>query len=123
VIVGIGIDLVELSRVERSLDRWGPRLVGKLMAPPEASRLPAPAPERVRAVASAIALKEAASKALGTGWSSGVFWRDVVADAGAPAVTLSGGAARVAAWRKGDETRAWLEIQGDLVIAEVWLLR
>jgi holo-[acyl-carrier protein] synthase len=71
------VDLVELDRVEASLERWGDRLVAKLMAPPEAARLPTAAPERVRAVALAIAAKEAASKAIGTGWSRGVRWRDV----------------------------------------------
>jgi holo-[acyl-carrier protein] synthase len=123
VIVGIGIDLIELSRVAQSLDRWGARLVGKLMSPAEAARLPDDPGERARAVAAAIALKEAASKALGTGWSNGVFWRHVLADSTLPSVTLVDGAARMAAYRNGEETRAWLEVQGDLVIAEVWLLR
>jgi holo-[acyl-carrier protein] synthase len=61
VIVGIGIDLVELSRVSRSLDRWGARLVAKLMGPAEAAGLPAGRDDLVKAVAGAIALKEAAS--------------------------------------------------------------
>ena len=78
--LGLGVDLVELDRVESSLQRWGDRLVAKLMDPPEAARLPAGGAERVRAVALAIAAKEAASKAIGTGWSRGVRWRDVVRD-------------------------------------------
>jgi holo-[acyl-carrier protein] synthase len=123
VIVGVGIDLIETERVARALDRWGERLVAKLMGAAEASRLPA-GPGRARAIALAIAAKEAASKALGTGWSRGVCWRDVVVDLGPPlAVRLEGGALRWAR-RLGSagETRAALEVRGDLVIGQVRLL-
>src|SRR2546422_9962411 len=94
VVVGLGVDLVELGRVAKALDRWGSRLVGKLMDAEEAGRLPADAAERARALALAIAGKEAASKALGTGWSRGVRWRDVdVRLRPQAAVGLRGGAA------------------------------
>jgi len=123
VLVGIGIDLVERSRVAASLARWGDRLVGKLMGPDEAARLPT-GEGRIDAVAAAIALKEAASKALGTGWSNGVYWSDVMAEPGPPArVVLQGGAARVAAFRGARSSTARLETRADLVIAEVWLTR
>ncbi len=124
-IVGIGLDLVELSRVARSLERWGDHFVDKLMDPEEAGRLPGPPAERVFAVSAAVALKEAASKALGTGWSNGVRWRDVVADPGPPpTVTLVGPAAEVAARRgSAGEMTVLLESRGDLLLAEVWLLR
>ena len=124
-IIGIGVDLVELSRVERSLGRWGSRLVAKLMDPAEAARLPEEGPAQVSAVAAAIALKEAASKALGTGWTHGVAWRHVVvADGTGPAVQLTARAAEVAA-RLGSPgtTSCFVETRGDLLIAEVWLLR
>lgn len=123
-LVGIGIDLVERSRVATSLQRWGDRLVGKLMGPDEVARLPADPSLRTDAVAAAIALKEAASKALGTGWSNGVYWSDVVAEIGPPAqVTLTAGAARVAAMRGVRASTARLQTRDDLVIAEVWLER
>jgi holo-[acyl-carrier protein] synthase len=122
-LLAIGLDLVELSRVERSLGRWDGRLVDKLMDEDEASRLPAAGPDRIRAVAASIALKEAASKAIGTGWSHGVHWRQVVASPDAPAVRLIGAAARVAARRgSSGRTSAFLETRGDLLLAEVWLL-
>lgn len=123
-IVGVGIDLIEQERVARALERWGERLVAKLMGREEAARLPAPAPERARAVALAIAAKEAASKALGTGWSRGVAWRDVVVDLGPPlAVRLEGGAlARARRLGSAGRTRAALEVRGDLVIGQVRLL-
>jgi len=73
---GLGIDLVEPERVERALARWGERFLAKLMSPEEIAALPAG--RRIDAIADAIAVKEAASKAIGTGWSRGVRWRDVV---------------------------------------------
>jgi holo-[acyl-carrier protein] synthase len=115
---------VETSRVERSLARFGKRLVGRLMDPEEASRLPEEGPERVLAVALAIAGKEAASKALGTGWSHGVCWRDVVVERGpSPAVVLHGRAAEVArALGSSGRSRTRLEVRGPLAVGEVWLL-
>ena len=123
-IVGVGIDLIEQERVARALERWGERLVAKLMGAEEAARLPGPAVARARAIALAIAAKEAASKALGTGWSRGVAWRDVVVDLGPPlAVRLEGGAlARARRLGSAGRTRAALEIRGDLVIGQVRLL-
>jgi holo-[acyl-carrier protein] synthase len=123
-VVGAGVDLVEIGRVERSLQRFGDRLVGRLMDSEEAARLPADAPGRARAVALAIAGKEATSKALGTGWSRGVFWRDVVLDQGpAPRVRLKGGAAAVAReLGSAGECSVRLDVDGALAIGEVWLL-
>ena len=123
-IVGVGIDLIETERVARALDRWGDRLVAKLMGEAEASRLPDGGTDRARAIALAIAAKEAASKALGTGWSRGVAWRDVVVDLGPPLeVRLEGGAlARARRLGSAGRTRAALEVRGDLVIGRVRLL-
>jgi holo-[acyl-carrier protein] synthase len=123
-VVGLGIDLVELDRVGRSLERWGVRLIEKLMDPDEAARLPSDAEERIHAVALAIAGKEAASKAIGTGWSRGVYWRDVVVDLQpTPAVRLLRQAARVAtALGSSGRTRLQIEVRGTLVVAQVRLL-
>ncbi len=124
-VVGLGVDLVEIARVERLLARYGERLVRRLMDPEESGRLPGPGPDRVRAVALAVAGKEAAAKALGTGWSRGVFWRDVVVGREPEAaVRLRGRAAEVARER-GSSGRSWtrLAIDGSLAIGEVWLLK
>jgi holo-[acyl-carrier protein] synthase len=124
-VVGLGVDLVEIARVERLLARYGGRLLRRLMDPEEEDRLPPPGPERVRAVSLAIAGKEAASKALGTGWSQGVFWRDVVVDREPTAeVRLRGRAAEVARERgSSGRSQTRLAIDGPLAIGEVWLLR
>lgn len=122
-VVGLGVDLVELDRVAQMIERWGDRLVEKLMGPAEAQALPGPGPDRALALAQAVAGKEAASKALGTGWSRGVQWRHVVVDVGSSEVRLEGKAAAVArarGARPGGPVR--LETRGDLVIAEFRLL-
>lgn len=123
-VLGLGVDLVELERVERALGRWGRRMVDRLMSPAEAGRLPQPPDERVRAFALAIAVKEAASKALGTGWTRGVCWRDVELHGGeAPQVGLHGGAARRARALGATDARvAELRLSDGLAIAEVWLV-
>ena len=123
-LVGLGVDLVEIDRVERSLLRWGERLVEKLMDPEEAAVLPGAAPERALALACAIAAKEAASKAIGTGWSRGVRWRDVQLLPGPPAsVRLLRRAASVARALGSDgRSRIALETRGNLVVAELRLL-
>jgi len=122
-VLGLGIDLVELYRVERALGRWGRRLVERLMRPSEAGRLPPQAESRTQAFAEAIAVKEAASKALGTGWTHGVTWRDVEHVGGEARVVLHGGAARRAAALGASGVRLTeLSVREGLAIAEVWLL-
>ncbi len=94
-IVGIGLDLVSVARARDMLGRHGERLLARCCAPGEALRPADPAH-----VAGLLAAKEAAFTALGTGWGSGVGWRDVVvtrAATGAPLLTLAGGAAARAA--------------------------
>jgi holo-[acyl-carrier protein] synthase len=130
-VVGLGVDLVEWERVARSLERWGDRFVAKLMDPDEARRLPAGGEDRVLALALAVAAKEASSKALGTGWSRGVRWRDVVVELKDPprgavraGIVLLARAAEVARERgsAAGRTRVSLRLEGDLVQGEVWLL-
>jgi holo-[acyl-carrier protein] synthase len=123
-VIGIGLDLVETGRVARLLDRYGDRFVAKLMDPEEAGTLPQEGAARARRLALAVAAKEAASKALGTGWSHGVRWRDVVLSAEPEAgIRLDGRAAEVATGRgSSGRTRVRVEIAGEHAIGEVWLL-
>jgi holo-[acyl-carrier protein] synthase len=121
-IAGLGIDLVEVERIEHALARWGPAFLARLMDPDEIARLPPGRP--AGAVADAVAVKEAASKAIGTGWSGGVRWRDVVVTHGErPGVRLDG-AALAAARRLGSAgaTEVRIERPSGLVIATVRLL-
>jgi holo-[acyl-carrier protein] synthase len=96
VIVGSGVDVVEIGRIERALARAGERFAARVFTPAELAdcrRHRAPA----RHFALRFAAKEAAMKALGTGWGGGVGWHDVevVRDAagGGPLLRLHGGAA------------------------------
>ena len=121
-IAGLGIDLVEVDRVERALARWGARFLVKLMDPAEIAALPGgPAP---LAVADAVAVKEAVSKAIGTGWSGGVRWRDVVVIHGAAPSARLEGPALAAAKRLGSAgaTAVRVEHRDGLVLATVRLL-
>lgn len=123
-VVGLGIDLMELDRVAQAQARWGDRFVRKLMDPAEASRLPDEEPGRSRALALAIAAKEAASKAIGTGWTRGVRWRDVEVFLEEPPRVVLHAAAADRARRLGSPgaTRTRLEIRDGLALGEVWLL-
>lgn len=123
-VVGLGIDLIELDRVAEARARWGERFIAKLMDPPEAGRLPPAEPDLSRAIALAIAGKEAASKAIGTGWTRGVRWRDVEVVLGDEPRVLLHAAAAERARRLGSSgaTRTRLEIRDGVALGEVWLL-
>lgn len=97
-IIGLGSDLVDIRRIERALERHGERFTLRLFTPAERARA-AGRTERLRAAtfAKRFAAKEAAAKALGTGFRAGVFWRDlgvVNLAGGRPSLRLTGGAAR-----------------------------
>jgi holo-[acyl-carrier protein] synthase len=119
-VLGLGVDLVEIDRVREGLDRWGERLLSKLMDPHEAKRLPPIPADRARALALAIAGKEAVSKALGTGWTRGVAWRQVVVDPGPPPSAQLRGRAREVARALGSRGGGslTLETRGNLVVGE-----
>ncbi len=94
VIIGIGSDLCDIRRIERSLERFGERFTHRVFTPGERARSDRRA-ARAPSYARRFAAKEACAKALGTGLRSGVFWRDmevVNLPSGAPTMRLSGGA-------------------------------
>jgi holo-[acyl-carrier protein] synthase len=96
-ILGIGTDVVEVDRFRSALERHGDRLVERAFTEAEARYCGAQADPAVH-FAGRFAAKEAVLKALRTGWSGGVGWRDVEILSGgkAPDVTLRGRAADVA---------------------------
>ena len=94
-IIGIGSDLIDIRRVSATLDRFGERFIGRVFTAVERDRSER---RRMRAASYAkrFAAKEACAKALGTGLSRGVFWRDmgvVNMRGGKPTMALTGGAA------------------------------
>ncbi|RLP25377.1 holo-ACP synthase [Mesorhizobium sp. YM1C-6-2] len=94
-ILGIGSDLIDIRRIEKSLERHGERFVARIFTEVEKARAENRA-GRVASYAKRFAAKEACSKALGSGISEGVFWRDmgvVNLPSGRPTMHLTGGAA------------------------------
>jgi holo-[acyl-carrier protein] synthase len=94
---GIGVDVIEVHRIDRALTRWGEAFTGRLFTADEVRRAGS-APARAMRLAGRFAAKEAVMKALGLGWRR-MAWREIEIlndEAGRPMVTLRGGAARVA---------------------------
>lgn len=95
-ILGIGNDVIDIDRIERTLDRFGARFVERIFTSVERSKSERRA-NRAASYAKRFAAKEACSKALGTGLRRGVFWRDmgvVNLPSGRPTMKLTGGAAK-----------------------------
>jgi holo-[acyl-carrier protein] synthase len=94
-IIGTGSDLIDISRIEKTLARHGERFIARIFTPVEIRKSERRA-QRAASYAKRFAAKEACAKALGTGLSQGVFWRDmgvVNLPSGKPTMALSGGAA------------------------------
>ena len=94
-IVGIGSDLCNIQRIEKSLDRFGKRFLNRVFTDIERAKAQSRPQTRAGTLAKRFAAKEAFSKAVGTGFKRGVFMRDigvVNAPSGAPTLQLTGGA-------------------------------
>lgn len=96
-IIGIGSDVLDIRRIEKTIERHGDRFLDRIFTPLERAKAEKRT-ERIRAAtyAKRFAAKEAASKALGTGFRAGVFWRDlgvVNLPSGQPTLRMTGGAA------------------------------
>lgn len=95
-IVGIGNDLINIRRIERTLDRFGNRFINRIFTYVEQEKSERHA-NRIESYAKRFAAKEACSKALGTGFRKGVYWRDMGVlnlKSGKPTMVLTGGAAK-----------------------------
>lgn len=93
-VIGIGNDMIDITRVEASLERFGQRFINRLFTDVEQAKSNKRA-KRGASYAKRFAAKEACSKALGTGFRKGVFWRDmgvVNLPSGKPTMKLTGGA-------------------------------
>jgi holo-[acyl-carrier protein] synthase len=117
-IIGIGSDIIDIRRIERTLERYGDRFTNRVFTEVERAKSDR---RRLRAASYAkrYAAKEACSKALGTGFRRGVFWRDmgvVNLASGQPTMRLTGGAAA----RLAEITPAGMAARIDLSITDEW---
>jgi holo-[acyl-carrier protein] synthase len=115
-IVGLGIDVASISRIQRALERFGPRFLARLLTEEERQAAERRQWDRAAFVAGRLAAKEASSKALGV--PEGIGWHDVEVSrdsSGAPRICFTGKALeRVSAW---GVTRAHLSITHDAGVA------
>tara|TARA_R110002073_G_scaffold36992_8_gene107512 strand:+ start:328 stop:729 length:402 start_codon:yes stop_codon:yes gene_type:complete len=115
-IIGIGTDLIDIRRIEKSLDRFGERFTNRIFTEIERTKSERRA-NRAASYAKRFAAKEACAKALGTGMAQGVSWLDLGVETmpgGKPAMRLTNGAAaRLAAL-----TPAGMQAQIDLTITD-----
>jgi holo-[acyl-carrier protein] synthase len=94
-ILGLGSDLIDIRRIEKTIERYGDRFLDRIFTEVERRRCDRRAAIRAASYARRFAAKEAAAKALGTGFRRGVFWRDlgvVNLPSGQPSMLLTGGA-------------------------------
>jgi holo-[acyl-carrier protein] synthase len=121
-IIGIGNDIIDIRRVEKTLARFGDRFLSRVFTDIERAKSDRRA-QRAASYAKRFAAKEACAKALGTGLRQGVYWRDmgvVNLPSGRPTLKLTGGAAAHLARLTPDgyEARIDLTITDDYPLAE-----
>ena len=125
-IIGLGNDIIDIRRVERTIERYGERFLLRVFTDAERQRSDRRA-LRAASYAKRFAAKEACAKALGTGFRKGVFWRDmgvVNLPSGRPTLALTGGAALVLQrlTPEGHEVRIDLTITDDFPTAQAIVL-
>lgn len=125
-ILGIGSDLCDIDRIQKSLDRFGERFTHRIFTEGERAKSERRA-TRAASYARRFAAKEACSKALGTGLRAGVFWRDmevVNLPGGRPTLRLTGGAAaRLAAMTPpGHEAIVHVSMTDDPPMAQAFVV-
>ncbi len=119
-ILGVGNDLCDIRRIEKSLERFGERFVQRIFTETEQRRSEGRA-TRAASYAKRFAAKEACAKALGTGLRRGVFWRDmgvINMRGGKPTLALTGGALV----RLQEITPAGMTAQIDLTLTDEYPL-
>jgi len=127
-ILGLGSDLVDIRRIEDSLERFGDRFLTRIFTPEERAALAdRQGKVLVSAYAKRFAAKEACAKALGTGFALGVSWQDIQVrnDAnGMPLLVLSGGAAQRATdmTPKGMSTALHLSLSDEYPLAQAMVI-
>ena len=125
-IIGLGSDLIDIRRVEKSLARFGERFTQRIFTEIEQAKSDR-RKERAASYAKRFAAKEACAKALGTGLARGVFWRDmgvVNLPGGKPTMHLTNGAARrlEAITPPGSRAVIHLTITDDFPLAQAFVI-
>ena len=90
-ILGTGVDIIEIARIKRSIDRYGKHFINRIFTPAEIAYCSTKTTAIIH-YAARFAAKEAVSKALGTGFQQGVGWRDIEVihnDLGKPSIQLA----------------------------------
>ena len=126
-IIGLGSDLCNIERIEKSLERFGERFENRVFTEVERAKAARRPFTRAGTYAKRFAAKEAFSKAVGTGFKAGVFMKDigvVNARSGAPTLALTGGAkARLDAMTpEGYEARIHLTLTDDHPWAQAFVI-
>jgi len=122
-IAGIGVDIVDIARIQALLDRYGERFLRRVFTEAEAAYAMRGANKAER-LAGRFAVKESVMKALGTGKSHGILWRDVETVRGRygkPEVRLHGQAVRWAKLRGGGGIHVSITHDGGKAVAFVIL--
>jgi len=122
-IIGLGLDATDIDRIADTIDRYGERFLNRIFTAGEIAYCTR---RRVPAIhfAGRFAAKEAAMKALGTGNSQGVLWRDVevVRRGGPPQLQFHGGAGRRFAAIGGQSSLLTITHSDDLALAQVLIM-
>jgi holo-[acyl-carrier protein] synthase len=120
-IVGLGLDIAEVDRIEEAIARHGAPFLERLFTPAEVSYCERHK-NRYERYAARFAAKEAAMKALGTGWSRGVRWRDIEVarePGGKPTLHLAGEARQIADRLGVKNISLTITHSGNLALAQV----
>ena len=125
-ILGLGSDLIDIRRIEKTLDRFGERFINRVFTEVEQKKSDRRS-ARAASYAKRFAAKEACSKALGTGFRKGVFWRDmgvVNEPSGRPTMRLTGGAGEHLAGMMppGYQPKVHITITDDFPLAQAFVV-
>jgi len=121
VIVGMGVDIAEIDRIQAAIIRSGPRFIERLFTPAEIEYCERHK-NRYERYAGRFAVKEAAMKALGTGWRHGVRWVDIEVTnlpSGKPTLNLTGVAGKFAAQLGVNNISISITHSGNFALAQV----
>jgi holo-[acyl-carrier protein] synthase len=125
-IIGIGNDVIDIRRIEETLEKYGERFIHRIFTDVEVRKSEKRA-QRAASYAKRFAAKEACSKALGTGFRASVFWRDmgvVNEPSGKPTMVLTGGAREQLAKMTppGHDVKIHLTITDDFPYAHAFVM-